>query len=125
VPKPERRGLSSAIPHLPSPPPVEVSDEAARRILNFSPDQPASQTDSGPASQHASETASKPDSMRTVQPAIPKVALTTRIPTSLKTKLRRIAQYNDMEIETIIVRALERELDLDVYEKPGKWGREE
>jgi hypothetical protein len=124
MPKPERRGLSSAIPHLPSPPPVEVTDEAARRILNFVPE-PASRPDSEQASQQASQTASNHTSMRASHSATPKVALTTRIPTSLKTKLRRIAQYNEMEIETIIVRALERELELDVYEKPDKWGREE
>lgn len=117
MPKPERRSMSQ-LPPPPSVAPVQVSKEQERTILSYPPDDaqlPAGQLEREPASKQAG-------SHKRLEP---KVALTTRIPQTLKTRLVRIARYNDLEMETIVLRALERELELDIYEKPAKWGREE
>lgn len=123
MPKPERRSLSQ-LPAPPSMPPVEVTTAQERTILS---DPPAghSKAATQQASQQASLLARRLDDRTGKHNIEPKIALTTRIPQSLKTRLVRIAQYNDIEIETIIVRALEKELDLDIYDKPARWGREE
>jgi hypothetical protein len=123
MPKPERRSMSQLPPPV-SMPPVDVTRAQEKTVLKDAPAEastPADQPDSQQASQPAMRLEARPGKGK----AEPKIALTTRIPQSLKTRLVRIARYNDIEIEAIIVRALEQELELEIYAKPERWGRED
>jgi hypothetical protein len=129
MPKHEERRSLASVP-LPPPPtrdPVIPSSSDEARVMNYPPDTPV-KLDSGigvkPEDQLPRYQAERLTIPR--QKKAPTSMLNAKIPVELHTRLKRTAQFNEVQMVDILVQALEIELGGGKYKKPPQgWGGEE
>ena len=111
-------GLKSSLPALPKANPVPLTAEMEQRILGRS----------GESSLHTDVSIDLP-SPRAAAPAItkkePTVLMNAKLPVRLHARLKRTAQFNDISMTEILIRAIEVELASGNYTAPPEtWGSE-
>lgn len=128
MPKQEDRGsligLKANLPAVPKVQPVRAAPEAGRLLLGEGDTSlqtgvktyvRTSLPDDSPAAAAQARARRKE----------PTVLLNAKLPLSLHTRLKRTAQFNDLSMTDILIRALEYELGSDRYARPPEvWGGE-
>lgn len=121
--------LKAAMPVLPRVGAVETTPEMEERILGAAAVEPDA-TDKEiftdrQTSLHtdASRSAAAAPAMAAVHRKEPTILINAKIPVSLHARLRRTAQFNDVTMTDILIRAIEAELATGRYAAPPEtWG---
>lgn len=113
--KPSNRGsligLKSSLPAMPRVAPVAFTAEMEQRILH----------DDSEVSLH--KAVSKDVFLATGRRKEPAVLMNAKLPVSLHSRLKRTAQFNDISMTDILIRAIEAELETGRYTAPpDTWG---
>lgn len=113
--KPSNRGsligLKSSLPAMPKVAPVVFTSEMEQRILH----------DDGESSLH--KAVSKDVSFIAGGRKEPAVLMNAKLPIRLHSRLKRTAQFNDISMTDILIRAIEAELETGRYTAPpDAWG---
>lgn len=112
-------GLKYKLPAIPQAEPVVVAPEAESHILQTDrADYPSTpESDPGPA---AAAVAPRENRIAGKEPT---VLMNAKLPIHLHARLKRTAQFNDISMTEIIIRAVEAELGTGRYaEPPEAWG---
>ena len=128
--KPSNRGsligLKSTLPAMPRVAPVSLTADIEERILGtdvFIPghtDVKTSVDKDTPLSE-----SSVPDRLQPLRRKEPTVLMNAKLPVTLHSRLKRTAQFNDISMTDILVRAIEAELATGRYvAPPDTWGSE-
>lgn len=129
--KPDNRGslmgLKSSFPSLSKVAPVSLTTEMEERILGTETSK-SLPTDSGKdVNVQAAEPTPAPynppeSAMRKKEPS---VLMNAKLPVRLHARLKRTAQFNDISMTDILIRAIEAELATGRYAAPPEtWGSE-
>jgi hypothetical protein len=122
-------GLKSNLPPMPKVAPVALTAEMEEKILG--PDSLTSlrkdthKDDEG----HRSTASPSPAPFQSALPASrkkePTVLMNAKLPVRLHSRLKRTAQFNDISMTDILIRAIEAELATGAYVAPPEaWGSE-
>jgi hypothetical protein len=124
-------GLKTTLPAMPKVAPVALTPEMEERILgtdNFTSLRTGSLTDgdkdvykeASPAASGAAVALYPPPGARNKEPT---VLMNAKLPARLHARLKRTAQFNDISMTDILIRAIEAELSTGRYTAPpDTWG---
>ena len=111
-------GLKASLPSMPRVTPVSFTTEMEEQILGVSVG----------TSLHKDIRKDVQTSKRRIPPARRKetaVLMYAKLPVTLHARLKRTAQFNDISMTDILIRAIEAELDTGPYSPPPEtWGSE-
>lgn len=136
MPKPETRGsligLRSTLPAVPKVAPVVLTAEMEDRILGTETQEKKASETMGSSIHKDVFTATSPTdaisatvsgARATSMKKEPSVLMNAKLPISLHAKLKRTAQFNDISMTDILIRAIEAELATGRYAAPPEtWG---
>lgn len=126
MPKQEDRGslmgLKANLPSVPKVPAIHATPEMEQGILGAE-GQLSADHDHKDVSTYVKSSSSFGHAGLVGQRKEPTVLLNAKLPVSLHTRLKRTAQFNDLTMTDILLRALEIELDSGRYTAPpDAWG---
>jgi hypothetical protein len=117
-------GLKYNLPGIPQPAPVAITAEMEDKILPQTVKtalQTSVSTEAMAAAPALSPAAPAP--VLSVRRKEPSVLMNAKLPVSLHARLKRTAQFNDLSMTDILIRAIEAELATGHYAAPPEnWG---
>lgn len=116
-------GLRSNLPGLPKVAPVALTAEMEQAILGNAADTPVYKD----VNKDIRKDVHYPDAPSHLPPPVKKrestVLMNAKLPASLHSRLKRTAQFNDISMTDILIRAIESELATGPYAAPpDTWG---
>lgn len=116
--KPNNRGsligLKSSLPLMPKAAPVGFTPEMEQRILHSQPESSLHLSVSTDVSTHVAVPVRRKE---------PTILMNAKLPARLHARLKRTAQFNDISMTDILIRAIEAELESGPYTAPPEtWG---